>query len=299
MTETEVRPPRTRPTPPDLDAEREVDLSGYWHTIGARWWILVIAVVVGALLGYLASLGSGTVYRAKATIYLGQPASPLTGGQVLGVGQNPSTVSQIAKAESTIQEVAGKIDVPPGKLRRGVSTGTVAGALVKQGQTPLVNVSVRGLPREKTAQAANLIAGIVVREVSAYVDTKIAALKEQEQAQTQELESANRRIDELQNGLSNGKGLTDADRLALVSALGFAEERRGELVQQQTETREILSLAQNVEKSRAVAPAAATKVTARSKRSSLVIGALIGLIVGIAIALLWDPIVERRRPRLA
>lgn len=299
MTETEVRPPRTRPTPPDLDAEREVDLSGYWHTIGARWWILVIAVVVGALLGYLASLGSGTVYRAKATIYLGQPASPLTGGQVLGVGQNPSTVSQIAKAESTIQEVAGKIDVSPGKLRRSVSTGTVAGALVKQGQTPLVNVSVRGLPREKTAQAANLIAGIVVREVSAYVDTKIAALKEQEQAQTQELESANRRIDELQNGLSNGKGLTDADRLALVSALGFAEERRGELVQQQTETREILSLAQNVEKSRVVAPAAATKVTARSKRSSLVIGALIGLIVGIAIALLWDPIVERRRPRLA
>jgi uncharacterized protein involved in exopolysaccharide biosynthesis len=299
MTETEVRPPRTRSTPPDLDAERELDLSGYWHTIGARWWILVIAVVVGALLGYLASLGSGTVYRAKATIYLGQPASPLTGGQVLGVGQNPSTVSQIAKAESTIQEVAGKIDVPPGKLRRGVSTGTVAGALVKQGQTPLVNVSVRGLPREKTAQAANLIAGTVVREVSAYVDTKIAALKEQEQAQTQELESANRRIDELQNGLSNGKGLTDADRLALVSALGFAEERRGELVQQQTETREILSLAQNVEKSRVVAPAAATKVTARSKRSSLVIGALIGLIVGIAIALLWDPIVERRRPRLA
>jgi uncharacterized protein involved in exopolysaccharide biosynthesis len=299
MTETEVRPRRARPAPPDLDAEREVDLSGYWRTIGARWWILVLAVVISALLGYLASLGGGTVYRAKATIYLGQPASPLTGGQIQGLGQNPSTVGQIAKAESTVQEVADKIGVAPGKLRRGISTGTVAGALVKQGQTPLVTVSVRGLPREKTAAAANLIAGIVVQRVSAYVDTKISALKDQEQAQTQELESVGRRIDELQNGLSNGKGLTDAERLALVSALGFAEERRGDLVQQQTETREILSLAQNVEKSRVVAPAAATKVSARSKRSSLVVGALIGLIVGIAIALLWDPIVERRRARMA
>jgi uncharacterized protein involved in exopolysaccharide biosynthesis len=299
MTETEVRPRRARPAPPDLDAEREVDLSGYWRTIGARWWILVLAVVIGALLGYLASLGGGTVYRAKATIYLGQPASPLTGGQIQGLGQNPSTVGQIAKAEATVQEVADKIGVAPGKLRRGISTGTVAGALVKQGQTPLVTVSVRGLPREKTAAAANLIAGIVVQRVSAYVDTKISALKDQEQAQTQELESVGRRIDELQTGLSNGKGLTDAERLALVSALGFAEERRGDLVQQQTETREILSLAQNVEKSRVVAPAAATKVSARSKRSSLVVGALIGLIVGIAIALLWDPIVERRRARMA
>jgi capsular polysaccharide biosynthesis protein len=300
MTETEVRPPRTRPTPPDLDAEREVDLSGYWHTIGSRWWILVVAVVVGALLGYLASLGSGSVYRAKATIYLGQPVSPLGGGgQIQSLGSNPSTANAIAKSESTIRNAASQVGLRPGELRRGVSTGTVAGALVKQGQTPLVTISVRGPWREKTAQAANIIAGTVAKEVSAYADQKIAALNAELKAQDEEIKSTDARIQQLETALAQGNGLSDAERLSLVSVLGFAQQRRGDLVTEQTQTREILSVAQNVEKSRIVARAAATKVSARSKRSSLVIGALIGLIVGIAIALLWDPIVERRRPRLA
>jgi hypothetical protein len=296
--ETEPRP-RARPLP-DLDAEREVDLGRYWRTIGARWWILLAAVVVGALIGYFVSLGSGTVYRAKATIYLGQPISPNAGGgQIQSLGSNPSTPGQIAKAESTIQEAAQHIGVPPGKLRGGVSTGTVAGALTKVGQTPLVTVSVRGPWRDKTAQAANVIAGIIVNEVSGYVDAKISALKDQEQAEFQELASTNSRIDELQRALTNGKGLSETDRLSLLSVLGFAEQRRGELVQQQTETRELLSVAVNVERSQIVTRAAAVKVNARSSKSSLAVGGLIGLIVGIALALLWDPLVQRRRPRVA
>jgi len=296
--ETEPRP-RTRPLP-DLDAEREVDLGGYWRTIGARWWILLAAVVVGALIGYFVSLGSGTVYRAKATIYLGQPISPFGGGgQIQSLGSNPSTAGQIAKAESTIQEAAQHIGVPPGKLRRGVSTGTVAGALTKVGQTPLVTVSVRGPWRDKTAQAANVIAGIIVKDVSGYVDAKISALKDQEQAEVQELASTNSRVDELQSALTKGKGLSEADRLSLLSVLGFAEQRRGELVQQQTQTRELLSVAVNVERSQIVTRAAAVKVNARSSKSSLAVGGLIGLIVGIALALLWDPLVQRRRPRVS
>jgi uncharacterized protein involved in exopolysaccharide biosynthesis len=297
--EPEPRQRAGRPAP-DLDAEREVDLSGYWRAIGARWWILLAAVVVGALLGYLVSRGSGTVYRAKAVIYLGQPVSPVGGGgQILSLGSNPSTASQIAKAESTIQEAAQQIGVPPGKLRRGVSTGTVAGALTKQGQTPLVTVSVRGPWREKTAQAANAIAGIIVKDVSGYVDAKISALKDQEQAQVEELASTSRRIDELQSALTNGKGLSQAERLTLLSVLGFAEQRRGELVQQQTETREIRSVAENVERSQIVTKAAPVKVNARSSKSSLAVGAFIGLIIGIALALLWEPLIERRRTRVS
>ena len=262
--------------------------------------MLLAAVVVGALIGYFVSLGSGTVYRAKATIYLGQPISPNAGGgQIQSLGSNPSTPGQIAKAESTIQEAAQHIGVPPGKLRRGVSTGTVAGALTKVGQTPLVTVSVRGPWRDKTAQAANVIAGIIVNEVSGYVDAKISALKDQEQAEAQELASTNSRIDELQRALINGKGLSETDRLSLLSVLGFAEQRRGELVQQQTETRELLSVAVNVERSQIVTRAAAVKVNARSSKSSLAVGGLIGLIVGIALALLWDPLVQRRRPRVS
>jgi hypothetical protein len=43
--------------------------------------------------------------------------------------------------------------------------------------------------------------------------------------------------------------------------------------------------------------AAAQKVTARSRRNTVVIAALIGLILGALAALLWDTVVPRFTPR--
>ena len=62
-----------------------------------------------------------------------------------------------------------------------------------------------------------------------------------------------------------------------------------------SDARQLLNLAENVEKSRVVEPAAASKTTARSSRSSLLVGALIGLLLGAVAALVADPIAARRR----
>jgi hypothetical protein len=74
-----------------------------------------------------------------------------------------------------------------------------------------------------------------------------------------------------------------------------ADARRSALQEDLDEARQLLNLAENVESSRVVEPAAASKTTARSSRSSLLIGALIGLIVGAIAALVIDPIAARRR----
>ena len=58
---------------------------------------------------------------------------------------------------------------------------------------------------------------------------------------------------------------------------------------------QLLNLAESVESSRVVEPAAASKTTARSSRTSLLIGALIGLLIGAIAALVADPIAARRR----
>ena len=50
-----------------------------------------------------------------------------------------------------------------------------------------------------------------------------------------------------------------------------------------------------MEKSRVVEPAAAGKTTARSSRTSLLVGALLGLLVGIVAALAAEPVLARRR----
>lgn len=279
----------------DLDAEREVDFGTYARTVGSRWWLLVVGVVVGALIGWLLSLGGGTVYRAKATIYLGQPISPTGSQQIQSLATNPEFVNQVAKADSTVQRVADRLGVSPGKLRRGISTGSVAATAARSQANPLATVTVRGLPREQTSAAANLISGIVVRQASGYVDSKIKTLQAQQQSQQAELAALDQQIDTL-NAALNGPGplRTETDRLVLVSALSLAQQRRSDVVDEQTTTAQALSVARFVEKSRVIAPASAVKVNARSSRSSVVVGGLIGLIVGIAAALLWDPVARRR-----
>jgi uncharacterized protein involved in exopolysaccharide biosynthesis len=67
------------------------------------------------------------------------------------------------------------------------------------------------------------------------------------------------------------------------------------LLDQRGTTQQLLAIAQAVERSRVITPAAAVDTTARSVRSSMLVGALLGLIVGLAAALLWDPVVARRR----
>jgi hypothetical protein len=53
--------------------------------------------------------------------------------------------------------------------------------------------------------------------------------------------------------------------------------------------------AQQVERPRVLVGAAAQRITARSRRNTVVIAALIGLILGAVVALLWDSVVPRLR----
>jgi len=76
--------------------------------------------------------------------------------------------------------------------------------------------------------------------------------------------------------------------------LTFLESRQASLERDRLEVRQLLSLAQDVERARIVAPAAATKTAGTSSRTGAVVGALIGLLLGVIAALVWDPIAARR-----
>ena len=66
----------------DPDAEREVDLRSAWNRIMARWWLPVIGLMIGAVLGVIVSVGGGDVFRATTLLYLGQPFTTSGGGTV-------------------------------------------------------------------------------------------------------------------------------------------------------------------------------------------------------------------------
>ena len=299
--EPQHEPARPIPRPlPDLDAEQEVDFGEYARRLLARWWLVLAAVAVGALAGYLTSLGGGEVYLARTTVYLGQPLSPTGGAQIQSQATNPATVSQIVRSDAVVQDVAEEVGVPADQLRGGIATKPIAGDATARriGQNPLIEISVRGPWRTQTAEAANLLAAAVVDEVSGYVDVKIDSLKEQLAGQNSELASIDRRLAELQGAVQQ-RNLSTVERLELLSLIGFAEQRRGQLLDERTQTRQLMTLAQTVERSQAITKAAAVKVPAKSPRSSIIVGAFLGLLAGAALALLWDRVRGRARPRPA
>jgi uncharacterized protein involved in exopolysaccharide biosynthesis len=284
-TSTERRP-KERDLP-DLDAEREVDLRSYWHALLLRWWLPAAGLVAGAVIGYLVSLGGSQVYTAKATIYLGQPLSPGGSAQIQSPATNPSTVRTIIHSEAALRAAARRAGMPVSKLRGHVSSQTVSGSLTKLGQTPLVRVTVTGGPPRKIGIAGNALAGIVVKDTSGYVATKIATLKAQLASYAQTLDS----IDHTITGLRRAASSAGTDRgLILGLELSSLTLQRSQVVQSQATAQQLLSVAQTVEKGRVIGRAVPTKTTARSRRNSVVVAALIGLLIGIAAALLWEPV---------
>src|SRR5436309_4953573 len=126
----------------DPEAEQEVDFGRYARLLGARWWLLAAGLLVGAVIGYGISLGGSQRFKATATLYLGQPYSASGNVQLQAAQTNPSTVRQIVHATSIVDQAAARCKTKPGAFKGGISTQTVSGNIAKNGQTPLVIVSV-------------------------------------------------------------------------------------------------------------------------------------------------------------
>ncbi len=280
---------------PDLEAEHELDFGRLWGAVVARWWLPLAGVVAGIVIGYLASLGGGATYRAQAIVFLGQPLSPSGNAQIQSLATNPSTVRQIVGSEANVRRVAHDVGLPPGRLRGKVTVTPVAGAIARLGQTPLVAIAVEGTPPRKIAAAANELADISVSGVSGYVQTKITALRGQIASDEAEIASIDQRLQVYDNGATSG---STTDRLLILTQAGLAEQRRGIVEQDLSGAKTLLSLAQNVERSKVVTYAVPAKTSARSRRNSVVVVAFAGLILGLLAALLWEPLARAasRRP---
>jgi capsular polysaccharide biosynthesis protein len=284
---------------PDPDAEREVDLARYGWAILSRWWLVLAAAAVGAVIGWLVSVGGGDVYQARATVYPGQPLTPSSNSQIQSLQTNPTTINQIVKSESVVRSVANQVEVSPDELRSGISTRGVTGAVARAGQAQLVEVSVRGPWRRQSAEAANLLSEIAVQRLSTYPDAKIEQLRARLAGIREQLTALDESIEGYRAVLEDQQALSTTDRLVVVGLLSNAQSQRGQLIAQESETSLSLSLAEDVERGRVITRATANKVAAQSSRSSIVVGAVIGLVVGILLALLWDPLRRRfgrRRP---
>jgi uncharacterized protein involved in exopolysaccharide biosynthesis len=275
--------------PREPDVEDEVDLRRYVQAIAARWWLPLVGLLAGVAAAYALSIGEGDVWRGRAVVYLGQPLSP-TGAQLQTLNTNPSAVNEVLRSGETLRRVARQAGVAEDDLE--VTSQQVSGNITRQGQNPLVAVIVRGEARGKVAGAANLLAVEVVDRVAEYADEKIALLEEEVQEGEAELRRLNARVEQIEQTLPR---LAPGERAAALSSLGFVEQRRGALREDVLLAKQNLALAEEVERPRVLERAVSRKVTAQSRRNTLIVGGFLGLLLGIAAALLWDPVARARQ----
>ncbi len=285
----------------DPDAEREVDFRSAWARVAARWWLPIGGLVIGAVLGVLVSIGTGDVYEAETLIYLGQPFAPGGGGQIQSLATNPNTVSETIRSQAALEKAAEAADMRIGQLRGNVTSASVTTTGAPRNLSPLVRLRVEAPTKAKAEKAATSLADTVVSAISPYVEHKIDQLQTQIENDLSQIEDIGKRITTAtqQQDLALGDpNLSLAEKL-LVSTnsnatINQAEGRRAAVSQDLFAARQLLSLAENVERSHVVLPAAAKKTSATSRRNAAAIGGLVGLLVGALAAVLADPWIERQ-----
>ena len=273
----------TSPTPPasgfDPEAEQEVDFAKYVRLLAFRWWLLAAGLVIGAVIGYAVSLGGTQVYSATATIYLGQPLTPGGNGSVQTLATNPAAVGQVIHSLLVDNLVARKCKGKASAFRKGISSSAVSGSgNSKTNTNPLVSISVQTKKKKLAACAATGLANETVKRLGPYPKAKIVNLDA-------EIAADRKAIASIQQATSD-PSVSSTDKLVVGLTL------RNYQVDENTAL-QLLTTAKNVESPSLVTGAAAQKVTARSRRNTVLIAALIGLVLGAVVALLWDRVAAR------
>jgi hypothetical protein len=293
--------PRTRPLP-DLDLEQEVDFGRYVRLVAVRWWLLVAGAILGALIGLAAATGKSRPYTATAIVYLGQPY--LGGVPIQSLNTKMAFVGQLITERSTLATVAAKTGLKSGTLVSKVSVVSVTG--LTRGKfdqpAPLVALSVSKLPAKEAAAAANAFAAILQRYFSSYIDQKMRTYQIR-------LGRLDKRVTDTQNVINTAQaeekavvdnhGLPETEKLLLLAhydnVINQNTVRLNQLEADQISSGDVIEFADQIERARVLEPAQVHHAAAPSRRTSVLIGGFIGLLLGLIAALVWDPVARRLR----
>jgi capsular polysaccharide biosynthesis protein len=264
----------------DPEAEQEVDFARYGRMLARRWWLVAVGFVAGAVIGFLVSLGGTKLYSATSTIYLGQPYNQAGTVPLQTLQTNPSAVGQIANSQIVGDVVAKHCKTTPATFGKGISVQKVASASTATKSTvqvnPLVTVTVQTAKGKVAVCAANGLARAAVAGIGSYPEAKIKNL-------AAHIAMDDDAIKNITASIAN-PSVSDTAKAYLQGRLP--------IVQADLSTYAGLLLqAKQVEMPRVTILARERQVSAQSPRNTVLISALIGLILGVIAALLWDRIV--------
>jgi capsular polysaccharide biosynthesis protein len=277
----------------DLGAEREIDLRSWWHALRSRWWIAGIGLLIGIVIGALYSLSGGSSYTATALIAPGQIFNPNGSTPVLTYLTNQAAITTLLNQTAVVDAVAAKAHMSPGQLRGHISVSSFndllasSGSSSNSGSNRILGITVTSMKPKHAEDAANALAKAYKASTPVYVTESISAYQTLIKNFRSREATLNAKIAGLNAVLygPTGKSLAPLDKLVLQSDLDTAEATLGSTINGLTTTQQQLTLAQSIETTQIITQAKASKTTARSRRNSVLFGALIGLIIGAIVAM--------------
>ena len=255
------------------ELQQDVDLVRYLRLLGRNWWVIAAGFVLGAVVGFSVVVGHGQTYQATATIYLGLPYGfggdvPLQSAQT-----NPSTLDQIVHSIVVDERVARACKTSVASFSNGISTLQVSGTSGRNRQNAYVTLSVLARKPRLDACVANELARAAVALLAPYANGKVAEYRAQISADDQAIA----RI----QAAAKGKAPSSIESVVSVTRLLGLKADRAKM---QT----LLAQTIQLEEPRRIGRARATRVTARTSRSSTFVAGLIGMILGIVVVLAWE-----------
>jgi hypothetical protein len=289
----------------------EVRVSDYFRRALHRWYVILAAVVIAVLVVLLhGASGASGRSTATASIYLGQPFSP-GGSSVLSQTplSNPTISIDYVTAPKQIAGAAQAAGIDHRHLRSHVtvvSSGGASAAAKAGGNagSPTISITVTGSwSQAQVETAANTLARALIGYANRYTALKaklVAARVTIEKSQLAALEEVQRRAQANLAAIdaSSEAPLTKvAAESPWVTDLSTAATQVGTLTENLTNDQVALVATRDIESAQFISHATGRKTSSGTRRNSLVIAALVGLIAGVAIALAWEALAARSRPR--
>ena len=269
-------------------SERTVGRRTTVGTIAGWWWLLTILVVVGASIGYAVSTTMDSVYQASSTLIVGRPLTdPEVNQDSIDAGQRlAATYSDIVDRQPVLQEAAKQVGLTePWQTLRDQVDASILG-----GESPLIEIEVQASSPTLATSLSNAInerlialsptstTFVNVVNVEAFVATRLEGIQQDIAKLEEQVASLRSQLDSdpvLQAQIRRHINANEARILSLqnnyASMLGFVTGRGASNV--------IEVLEQPTASDDPVAPNVVTVVMA---------GALVGLLIGLAVASVRD-----------
>jgi hypothetical protein len=271
----------------------EIDLGRWAHRIISRWYIVLACVVVAIVIALLGAGGGNKEWTARALVNEGQPYTSTNSPIGASIGLNPSAAPTILKQDIVVKTVAAKVDLRPGQLKGAISTQPVGAVNAKVNATPLVAVIVRGPWKTKVAVAANLLSQQLVNYTGKYQSVRertVQTLVNHDKSQIALLTARDKTASANYQQLVSSSGASALQRALVVNAasglLNTIETRLTAVQSQYADDVQTLAQVRYIESPTILTRAVATQTTAASKRAGYAVAIILGLIVGVLLALL-------------